>query len=127
MGGADDLTSPSTTDPSYNSMIAKALRLLRGRAARERALAEVVKNHRAQRDEFLLAKSLNYAGDDTPQEVIDALREPAGVDQLIAVYRDGMLIKAVLHPRGRPDPEREAVVWHCLLDQALAERGGDRN
>ena len=116
------MTSPCTSDQSIDNLIAKALRLISGRTARERALAEVFKNYQAQFQERRPGRHRVITGG-TPHEVVDALRAPVGVDRVVTVYDNGVVIRAVLHPHGRPDLEREAAVWQCLRAQADAKRG----
>lgn len=41
-----------------------------------------------------------------------------GQDQVVVVRHDGMTIKAVLHPAGKPSPDREAAVWRCIRERA---------
>lgn len=121
------LASLSSHDPSYDNLIAKALRLIRRREGRERAIAEAVNDFRVRRDEALLKRSIDRPTEGTPHEIVTAMQAPAGVDRFVAVYRGGMLIKAMIHPRGESNPEREAAVWRCLLDQAMAVREDDVN
>lgn len=116
------MTSPCTSDPTLDKLIAKALRLIRGRTAREQALAEVFKNYRAQHCKQPQASRFHATGE-APQQVVDALRSPVGVDRVAIVRYEGMLIKAVLHPHGKPDLQREAAVWQCMRAQAVKERG----
>lgn len=119
------MTSPCTSDPSLSHLIEKALCLIRGRTAREQALEEVFKNYRAQHSKYQQASPFSITGE-TPQEVVDALRAPVGVDRVVSIRYEGMLIKAVLHPHGEVDLQREAAVWQCMRAQAIVERG-DRN
>lgn len=114
-----------TSDPSYENLIRKALRLVRGQersTARERALAEVIASTEMALDEKLRQASIGAAGDDVPRPISLVMRAPKGVDRLAVVYHDGMVIKAMLHPLGKHSPEREAAVWRCLRDNALRVR-----
>lgn len=128
------MTSPSneaqTSDPSYQNLIKRALRLVSGHdrmTAREKALAEVVASTKLELDEAKRRASIGAAGDDVPEQVTQALRAPKGVDRLVVVYHDGMTIKASLHPRGKRDPEREALVWECIRENAIRTRKRERN
>ncbi|MEO3869429.1 hypothetical protein ABGB18_11405 [Nonomuraea sp. B12E4] len=105
-------------------MISKALRILRRTSARrERVLAAELARAFVERDEALREVAAVTAGEEeTPQPITQALRSPKGKDRLVVVRYDGMTIKAVLHPIGRRNAEREAAVWRCLRDTAIAER-----
>lgn len=119
------MTSPSTitNDPSYTKMIDRALRLIRGRStAREQALAEELASYQDHRDETRLRSSIGAPADQTPADVTKVLRRPKGKDHLLVLYHDGMIIRAWLHPSGKRDPAREAAVWRCLRDHAIALR-----
>lgn len=123
------MTSPSNeapfSDPSYNNLIRRALRIARGRgrtAARERALAEVVACTELALDEAKRRASAGAVADHVPVQVTQVLRAPKGVDRLVIVYYDGMTIKANLHPLGRCSPRREAAVWRCMRDAAIRAR-----
>ena len=119
------MTSPSTStsDPSYTKLIEQALRLIRGRSTvREQALAEELANYQDLRNEARLRSSLGAPADPTPADVTKVLLRPKGKDHLLVLYHDGMIIRAWLHPSGKRDPAREAAVWRCLRDHAIALR-----
>lgn len=124
------MTSPSneahSSNPSYQNSIKQALHLITGHermTEREKALAELVARTELALDEARRRASLNAAGDDTPEQITQVLRAPRGADRLVVVYHRGVTIKALLHPSGKRDPEREAAVWRCLRDTAIRERG----
>lgn len=127
------MTSPSneapTIDPSYENLIRRALRLVRGggkSSARELALAELIASTELALDKKRRQASVGASGDDVPTQVTQVMRAPKGVDRLVVVYHDGMVIKAVLHPCGKRNPEREAAVWRCLRDNATRVRERNR-
>jgi hypothetical protein len=121
----DVLTSPISNDASsYRSiekLIQKALGLT-SRSLREQALAQAMANTRIELDEARRQASIGGDATATPIEVVQVMRAPKGVDRTAVVYHDGMVIKARLHPSGKRNPEREAAVWACIRDTAIATR-----
>jgi hypothetical protein len=123
------MTSPSNdaplSDPSYNNLIRKALRLVRGRdrvSARERALAEMVVYTELALDEARRQASIGDPGNHVPEQIARIMRAPKGRDRLAVIYYDGMTIKVSLHPLGKRNPEREAAVWRCIRETAMRAR-----
>lgn len=120
------MTSPSneapSTDPSYDSLLRRALRHISRSSARERALAEVVACTELALDEAKRRASIGAHDDVVPEQITQVLRSPKGVDRLVVVYYDGMTIKASLHPRGKRNPQREAEVWRCIRETAIRAR-----
>lgn len=118
--------APSTDpDPSYDNLIKRALRFLRGHekaSERERALAALVACTELALDDAKRRASIGAPSDDVPAQVTQVLRSPRGVDRLVVVYHDGMTIKASLHPHGKRNPKREAAVWHCMRATAIRMR-----
>lgn len=122
MGGArrfmSHSTSTSTAETPYNRMIERALQLVRSRrTARERALVEVLAHYQNQHQAAITRTSCTPKHA-TPTPITHALRGPVGQDQVVVVRHDGMTIKAVLHPAGKPSPDREAAVWRCIRERA---------
>lgn len=118
------MASQITSDPSYDKLIRKALRLIHTKTRRECALAQEVSQALEERDEARRLASIGNAGDETPPEIARVLRSPAGEGhRTVVLYYDGMVIKAALHPSGRRRPAREAAVWRCLRDTAIKVRG----
>ena len=123
------MTSPSneapSTDPSYDNLIKRALRLALGQgrsSARERALAEMVTYTELALDKAKRRASIGTPGHDVPEQIAQIMRSPKGVDRLVVVYFEGMTIKASLHPLGKRNPQREAAVWQCMREAALRMR-----
>lgn len=123
------MTSPSneaqTSDPSYQNLIKRALRLVTGHermTAREKALAEEVARTELALDEAKRRASIGRPADEVPSQITQILRSPKGVDRLVVVYLDGMTIKASLHPLGKRDPQRESAVWQCIRETAFRAR-----
>jgi hypothetical protein len=103
-------------------MIERALRLIRSRrTARERAIVEVLAHYQNQH-QGAITRTIRTPKHTTPTSITHALRGPSGQDQVVVLHHEGMTIKAVLHPAGRPDPDREAAVWRCIRDRASLVR-----
>ena len=115
-----------STDPSYTKLINTALRLVtRNPGAREQALAAAIAEAEAQREDARLQAGETIAppdGSTVPAQIIHTLRSMPGKDRLVVVHHEGMRISALLHPIGRPNPEREEAVWRCLRDTAISVR-----
>lgn len=116
------MTSRSNSDSSYDNLIKRALRLVGRSSSREQALAEAVAATELARDDAQRQASIGSAGDAVPPQISQVMRAPKGTDRLVVVYHEGMVIKALLHPRGRRNLEREEAVWRCLRDTAIRER-----
>lgn len=68
----------------------------------------------AQRDRMHMAESMKV-----PLEIVDALRSPAGVQQLVHLHVDGRSVRVVINPLGRAAPDRELAVWLQIRTLAL--------
>ncbi|MGS2645957.1 hypothetical protein [Streptosporangium sp. G12] len=55
-----------------------------------------------------------------PLEIVRALRSPVGTQQLVSTRVSGHRARVVINPLGKPDPDREAAVWKCIVDLAEA-------
>lgn len=49
-------------------------------------------------------------------EIVEAMRSPAGTQQLVSTRISGRRLRVVINPLGESNPEREAAVWQCLVD-----------
>lgn len=115
----------SYNDDPHNNLVRRALRIIGGQrrtTARERALAAFVASTKVELDEARRRASIGATGNDVPVQVTQVLRSPKGTDRVVVVYHDGMTIKALLHPIGKRNPERERAVWVCIRDTAIRQR-----
>ncbi|MFB4280784.1 hypothetical protein ACBJ59_36230 [Nonomuraea sp. MTCD27] len=121
------MTSPRSNEASsngkssYDTLIRKALRLLRRSSAREEVLTAQLARAFLERDrlqqQLIIAESDAHA----QAEISKVMRSGSG-EKLVVIQHDGMTIRAILHAPGRRAPAREAAVWRCLRDTAINAR-----
>ena len=103
-------TSQSTDDKKLEQLRQAALRIAsRVRTRHERTLIAMINS-------LGLPAYPREEVSRPPLELVQAMRSPKGAQRLVHTRVSGRHLKVVINPIGKPDPDREAAVWRCLID-----------